>query len=396
VKPSDALEAATDFAPSNHSPNKEEGETNEMALRNQARTVGLVSLLLPAMLLAYGLLGGASQASAALPAPSIGIIGILGPQSVSGPVDTLVTLEVREYASNSPTYILATTTTSPDQGGCTTAKPLSGVQPFQLGPSVPIDVQFHWPAGLGRGRYWFCASPASGTGPTAMSLASQPFTVLTDAAPTVQITPAGSIQAGTQVTVTVSNWLTSDTASPFELLLLKQGGSAQTASPVAAQVEQGQSSPTTGAYVMTATLPSYVASGTYALVAQGECGPDPLGTSKAANAVCAVSEQSPFFTLTAAPAPTATKATANPPGSTTGHGGPTSINALWLVAAAGILVLGLLGLGIALALARRAGAASASQRQAYYRGDGRSWDDPRSAPGFSARSQDPRPQGRSC
>ena len=366
-----------------------------MALRNEVRTVGLVSLLLPAMLLAYGLLNGVPQASAASPAPSIGIIGILGPQSASGPVDTLVTLEVREYASNSPTYTLAATTTSPDQGGCTTAKPLSGVSPFQLNPAVPIDVQFHWPAGLGRGRYWFCASPASGTGPTAMSLASQPFTVLTDAAPTVQITPAGSIQAGAKVTVTVSNWLTSDAAPPFELLLLPRGGSTQTASPVAAQVDQGQSSPTTGAYVMTATLPSYVGSGSYALVARGECGPDPLGTSKAANAVCAVSEQSPSFTLAAAAAPTATKATANSSGSTTGHGGPTSVNALWLAVAAGILVLGLLGLGIALALTRRARAASAAQQQALYWGDGRSWDDPRSAPGYSARSQDPRSQGRS-
>jgi hypothetical protein len=368
----------------------------EMARRYGIRTVGRVSLLLPAILLAYGLLSGVPHAFAASPAPSIGIVWMLGPQAASGPVDTLVTLEVREYASNSPTYALATTTTSPDQGGCMTAKPLSAVQPFQLGPSAPVDVQFHWPAGLGRGKYWFCASPASGAGPTAMSLASQPFTVLTDVAPTVQITaPAGSIQAGASVIVTVSNWLTSYAAPPFELRLLPQGGSVQPASPIAAQVDQGRSSPGTGAYVMTATLPSYVATGSYALVARGECGPDPMGTSKAANAVCAVSEQSPSFTLVAAPAPTATKATANPKGSTTGHGGPTSINALWLMAAAGILVLGLLGLGITLALTRRTRAAGAAQRQARYQGDGRSWDDLRSAPGYSTHSQDPRTPGRS-
>jgi hypothetical protein len=289
--------------------------------------------MVPVVLFAYNLPGGVAHASAAVPAPSTGTIGILGPQSASGPVDTLVTLEVREYASDAPTYVLAATTNSPDQGGCMTAKHLSGVPLFQLSPGRAPDLQFHWPAGLGRGRYWFCASPVSGTGPTAMSLASQPFTVLTDAAPTVQITaPSGSIQAGAQVTVTIANWLTSDTSLPFEPLFVPHEIMPYTIWPVAVQVDRGRSNPTAGAYIMMITLPSYVASGSgpYVLVAQGECGPDPLGNK--GKTVCAVSEQSPFFTIVALSTPM------NPMDPFPSR--PAGPDPLWLVApAAGILML---------------------------------------------------------
>lgn len=326
---------------------------------SQIRSACLVCVMTVMLLPAWTLSGSIPSARAAVmsrasvPWPSTGTIDVLAPRSAIGPVDTLVTVEVRQYASDSPTYTLSATSIPPDQDGCAAAKPLSSATPFQLDPQRPSDVQFHWPVALGHGQYWFCANPVSGSRPTAMSLASQSFTVLTNAVPTVRITsPTDNFQAGASVTITVSDWLTSDSVPPYELRLLQQGSSAQSETAIVAQVNQGKSNAAAGTYLMTATLPTYLAAGSYAFRAQGECGPNPVGTGN----VCAVSEQSAFVMIAAAPTPTVT-----PQGATTGHSegnptGPTGVKVLWLVAAAAaVLVLALLGLGIALARRSRGG-----------------------------------------
>jgi hypothetical protein len=253
---------------------------------------------------------------------------------------------VREYASNSPTYALAATTVSPDQNGCATATPLSGSPTFQLDPQRASDVQFHWPATLGHGQYWLCASPSSGSGPTAESAASQPFTVLTDAAPVVQVTsPAGGVQAGASVTVTFSNWLTSDATPPYQLSLLKQGTSGQSKTAIVTQVDQAHSNAATGSYVLTGTLSSSIASGNYAFVAQGECGQNPVGTGN----VCAVSEQSAFVAITAVPTPTTQPATTGGGGGKAPNGQNGASPLLFTGVVVGALLLILLVAGIALA-----------------------------------------------
>lgn len=343
-----------------------------MSFRTQAWNARLFGLAVP-VLVAWGLCSGATGVAAAAaprmlqPLPSVGTIGVLGPSSASGPADTLVTVEVRQYASNAPTYALAAMTISPDQGGCASAKPLSSAPPFQLDPQRASDVQFHWPAALGHAQYWLCASPTSGTGPTAESLASQPFTVLTDAAPSVRITsPTAGIQAGASVTVTLANWLTSDATPPYQLNLLRQGSTGQSQTAIVTQVDQAQSNAATGTYVMTGTVSSYVASGNYAFVAQGECGRNPLGTGN----LCAVSEQSAFVAITAAPSATAQAST------TGGSRGiapneQRGISPLLLVGVpVGALLLILLVVGIA--LARRSRGNQRTSRRTRYQVDSRS------------------------
>lgn len=257
--------------------------------------IATLSLLLTTFI-ASGLLTGAPKVSAA----SGGTIAILG--SVSGPVGALVTVEIRQYPSQTTSYILAATTTSPDQGGCGSVQSLNGVAPFQVDPNRGADVQFHWPASLGRGTYWFCATSGDGSAPAAMSLPSAPYTVLTGAAPTVRVvTPSSVAQPGATITVTLANWLTRDGGAPARWGLLRQGDAIEKATIIAAQ-SSGSGNPTAGTYTFTATLPSFMASGgMYAVVAFGECGADPLGTSKT---ICAVSASSQYFAVAQSPAPT--------------------------------------------------------------------------------------------
>src|SRR6185312_15040636 len=161
--------------------------------------------LLSGLLLTCALLFSVPGVSAA----SVGTIGILGP--ASGPVDALVTLEIHQYPSVATVYTLAATTTSPDQGGCGSTQSLRGVAPFQVDPNHGADVQFHWPVSLGKGSYWFCATSVDGSAPAAMSLPSTPYTVLTNAAPTVQVdASSAAAQAGATITIHLANWLTSD------------------------------------------------------------------------------------------------------------------------------------------------------------------------------------------
>jgi hypothetical protein len=66
--------------------------------------------------------------------------------------------------------------------------------------------------------------PSGGAGPTAESPALTPFTVFTDAAPTVEATPTPAgpgVYSG--LTVTVTNWLTDEHAPP-QLVLLPDDG----------------------------------------------------------------------------------------------------------------------------------------------------------------------------
>lgn len=233
-------------------------------------------------------------------AASGGTIAILGP--VSGPVGALVTVEIRQYPNQTTSYTLAATTTSPDQGGCGSAQSLNGVAPFQVDPNRGADVQFHWPANLGRGTYWFCATAANGSEPAAMSLLSAPHTVLTGAAPTVRVVTSSSIaQPGATIAVTLANWLTSDSGAPARWGLLRKGDAIETVTIIAPQ-SSGSGNPTAGNYTLMATLPSFIASGgMYAVAAFGECGTDPLGTSKT---ICAVSASSQYFAVAQSPAPT--------------------------------------------------------------------------------------------
>lgn len=259
----------------------------------------LVGMIAPVLILAGSVIFHAPSASAS----SVGSIIIDAPSSYSGPIDTQITLEIRLYPSVSTPYTLAVTTTSPDQGGCSTARALSGVPPVQVAAPMGGEAQFRWPAGLGHGQYWFCASPTTGGGPLASSPSMMPpLTILTDAAPTVQlISPTGRVPAGTAVTIAVSNWVTSDKAPPVRLALLRQGSSTYAVPDLGAQVASGPDDPATGTYTLSATVPSYITAGTYAIVALGQGDVNP---QTKARDLYTVSEQSASFMVIAAPTPT--------------------------------------------------------------------------------------------
>ncbi len=265
----------------------------------------------------------------------------------------LTNIQVRQ-----PHTVSTATTTAPEQGGCATAKPLSDVAPFQVDPQRGADVQFHWPASLGRGTYWFCATANSGGAPPAMSPTSESFTILTNAAPVVQVTSQSeSIQGGGNITITVSNWVTSGGSAPTPLALAKQGSTANPTALSSQPIGSGGSS--VGSYTLVATLPSYLTAGSYAIVARGECGRDPLGTSAT---VCAVSEQSAPFPIAPAPA-TATSAPISKPTpaiSRTPSGGTG--DSAWLLGGAALALVLILLLVISVPLARRAKVRDAARR----------------------------------
>lgn len=138
----------------------------------------------------------------------------------SGPVGTAVhvTITPAPTTTASAAYTLGTTTTQPTGPTCADSQPIPGLAPVTVGPSGG-QVDFNWPAALGGGPYWLCASPADGAGSGLPSYRSyQPFTVLASGAPTPTATqpqaaataaiavPAGGIQPGAPLTVLVSNW----------------------------------------------------------------------------------------------------------------------------------------------------------------------------------------------
>ncbi|HEX6123624.1 MAG TPA: hypothetical protein VFY89_10710 [Ktedonobacterales bacterium] len=273
-----------------------------------------------------------------MPASSAGTIRIESPTSSSGPVDTLLWIEINLFPSPPASYILKATTTAPSQGGCSQAQPMPGVDPITVA-EAGAHISFHWPAALGRGQYWLCAFPASGEGPVAFSPPQlPPFTVLTDAAPTITITPPKGAVAGGTITATLTNWRTSDDAnSPIPTALIPQGASSSTRQ-ILVVAGTTRSDPTTGAYTLQVTLPATLQPGSYALVAQGEC--DVNG--------CAVSEPSVFFSVAASPAtptpsPTATTPPTAPPGGThtTGTTGTPGSDAGFLWTALAVAIWGL-------------------------------------------------------
>lgn len=290
------------------------------------------------------------------------VIFVQSPTSGMGPVDTQVTLSINEY-SGSP-YTLSYTTTSPDSGGCASAQPMPGVGPISTASQAGAQVTFRWPASLGHGQYYFCADPAAG-GSGGHAASHQPYTVLNDAAPSVQFTPPSSpIQAGTSITFQLTNWITSDGQ------LLPQAGLLPQGAPYSAFQVQGQmtsraADPSTGTYAYTVLISPLTPTGTYALVVESECD---MGAGTG-NSGCPVTEQSGYFDVIAAPTPTLgptvtplpqPTATRNPhetpnilSGGNTGNLNQRADNTLWYVGGAGVGLAGIAGGAFFFMLRRR-------------------------------------------
>ena len=186
----------------------------------------------------------------------------------SGPAGTALQIGISLSVDPPQQYILAVTTTDPAQGGCASAQPFPGVDPITVGTQGG-DTQLTWPASLGPGQYWFCASPQSGSGPTAHSF--QPFTVTPTPAPTATLAPADLVSAtavvpssgalpGSTVTIIVTAWVTPDNAPPntVKLIPLTDANSATPISFVLA------AAPAPGGFNLSVTLPQTITPGQYA------------------------------------------------------------------------------------------------------------------------------------
>jgi hypothetical protein len=287
--------------------------------------------------------GGASApapVAAAHPASSDGAVVVTKPGSSSGPVDTLLTVEVRLYPPDPMTYILAVTTTPPDQNGCARAQAFSAAPPVQVYGAQGGTVSFHWPASLRHGQYWFCAQPSGGAGPAAQSPAQTPFTVLTDAAPavTTALTPVGP-GAYSGLTVTVTDWITDEHAPP-QLVLLPDDGTG-IGMPLDAALDTVRSDSASGHYTFTMGMPRVTQSGRYAIAAQGDCQTYP----------CAISERGDVLIITlAAHFSSGSGSPGNPTPTVTPSvrpccGVPPNM-LLWGWVIAALLVLVLLGVGL--------------------------------------------------
>jgi hypothetical protein len=246
----------------------------------------ILALVACALALWWGGAVAPGPLAAARPASSFADVVVMSPSSSSGPVNTLLNIEIRLYPADPVTYTLAVTTTPPDQNGCASAQPFSGASTVRVQGPQGGAASFQWPASLRHGRYWFCAAPSAGVGPTAMSPAQTPFTVLTDAAPavTTALTPAGpGVYSG--LTVSVTDWLTDEHAPP-QLVLLPDDGT-DVGMPIDATLDAVRSDPASGHYTFTMPMPHVTQSGRYAIAAQGDCRTHP----------CAVSEHSAYFEI---------------------------------------------------------------------------------------------------
>jgi len=150
-----------------------------------------------------------------------------------------------------------------DEGGCDNALTLpgDGGKPVQLGGQDVTNIDFDWPKSLTSNAYYFCVFPMSSptAGPTATATATSqatpigspvatatpkptpvitpvisgpneanstiPFIYTRDATPKVALPAQNSanVAAGSQVQVTLTNWLSKNRAAPTSVWLTQAG-----------------------------------------------------------------------------------------------------------------------------------------------------------------------------
>ena len=207
----------------------------------------------------------------------------------SGAVGTQVTASITAPITAETTFILSATATAPSAGGCASARPLPGVGPVQVGTQGG-GTTFAWPASLGQGAYWICASQADGKGQVVYS--PQPFTVLAPGAPTPTPTapttyttvtlvdaPAAGLLPGATVRVHVQGWSSSAGTPPKYVDFALDdvcSGNVIDASLCSKGTRNAtfsiESAPAAGEYVLAVTVPTPIAPGPYHIKIGGDAG----------------------------------------------------------------------------------------------------------------------------
>jgi hypothetical protein len=160
-------------------------------------------------------------------------------------------------------YQIKVATKSTEAGGCDSAQTLSGNggKPTQLGGQNPTILAFDWPKSLTSNTYYFCVFPMSSptAGPTATATATSQATptgspvATATPRPTPVVTPVisgpneanstipfvyardvdakvtlpaqnnSNVAAGSQIQVTLANWLSKNRAAPTSVWLAQTG-----------------------------------------------------------------------------------------------------------------------------------------------------------------------------
>lgn len=341
-----------------------------------SRARGQVSMRECAAWLAVIALVGVALLAWWLPAPRVGAAPASSADSIQiyepisfqgkygGPMGTQVTLALIPGGMTTQTqnYQLGVVTSPPSASSCASAIPIAGLGPVQVNASggnvagTGQSVTFLWPSQMGKGTFWFCATPLGGSGTPLMSPVAESLTIFTANRPQLVASQPSTLQAGGQISVTVTNWFTSDGQAPQ--LSLTQPATNNTGVNVPLTATDVSAPPGTGTDTIFSDLPANLAQGSYTVTATGECGPSPDGVGN----TCAVTEVSPAFPVLAAPTPLPTTAvptatSSAKPGSTGagGHtGGSDSIgDVLPVLAAEGAAALILFAIFANLVMRRR-------------------------------------------
>jgi hypothetical protein len=224
--------------------------------------------------------------------------GALTLSPASGPIGTIVTVQLDVIITTPETYTFTFTTSDPTTtvAACVNGQQIASVTPVQMQADVESGVSYtrlRWPAGLGPGKYWLCAVPKNTNRPVLPS--KQPFTVVagTLPSPAVQVDtsstqPGYGTLPGDMIKVSISNWYTMDNSSP-RLYLLPRGASPAHMIDLPYNAQFSKEGSDLSTYQIDISLPGTLAPGAYAVIAVGEC----------TDGTCALQAQSLFFMVTA-------------------------------------------------------------------------------------------------
>ncbi len=263
--------------------------------------------------------------------------GSISLSTYSGPVGTQVTAALNISINPPATYVLDTTETSPDGGGCDTASPIPGVAPVSVGPNGGVAT-FAWPSSLDRGPYWLCATSQDGTPGIHSKL---PFTVTnasgataTSGAPNGEIvigpSPSGAFVPGSSLTASFS---TDDTVygnTPLSVSFVSLASGAAILSTYTILSAAGTT------YTASIPIPD-LAPGQYTLLIEG---PEINGGRLASNPIMVVaSTPTPTPLASPTPAPLGTQAHTLPPSPDVSGGVIAAIAAGMLLAVSLVLLI---------------------------------------------------------
>src|SRR5262245_52939168 len=114
----------------------------------------------------------------------------------SGPIGTLVTVEIASPFLQSIEFILNATPVAPSLNTCQKAQPIPGLPAYTTSDAAgsTVVVNFNWPARFAQGAYWLCALASRDGSIVSTSLSPFIATGNTPATPTPAAQPQAAVE----------------------------------------------------------------------------------------------------------------------------------------------------------------------------------------------------------